>query len=111
MFRPVGTVVRALLAALVAVGGLVYAVAQEEGDTTVELIEVEPMGAEAAGNEPLSPAAQAKAAEAAVEKAERSCAAQAHALQSAKREQDIIRVTSHITADYIGNTLLVLQNQ
>jgi len=91
MFRPVGTVVWALMAALVAVGGLAYAVAQQEGDTTVELIQVEPMGAQA--TEPLSPAAQAKAAEAAVERAGRSCAAQAQALQSAKREQDIIRVT------------------
>ncbi len=93
MFRPMGTVVRALMAALVVVGGLAYAVAQQEGDTTVELIQVEPMGAEATETEPLSPEAQSKAAEAAVERAERSCAAQGQALQSAKREQDIIRVT------------------
>jgi hypothetical protein len=41
----------------------------------------------------LSPAAQAKAAEAAVANATASCGAQSQALQSAKREKDIIRAT------------------
>lgn len=93
MFRPVGTVGRMLLAAAIAVGGLAYAVAQEQGETTVDVIQVEPMGAAATEKEPLSPAAQAKAAEDAVQGADASCASQARALQSARREQDIIRVT------------------
>jgi hypothetical protein len=69
-----------------------YAVAQEAGDSTVEVVKVEPMGG-SAGQEGLSPAAQAKAAEAAVANATASCGAQSQALQSAKRDKDIIRAT------------------
>jgi len=87
-----GTVGQALLAALVAGGSLGYAVAQEAGDSTVEVVKVEPMGG-SAGQEGLSPAAQAKAAEAAVANATASCGAQSQALQSAKRDKDIIRAT------------------
>jgi hypothetical protein len=93
MFRPAGSVGRALFAALVAVGGLAYAVAQEGGDTTVDVIQVEPMGEQTARAESLSPQEQAKAADSAVERAEASCAAQARALQSARKEDDIILVT------------------
>lgn len=88
-----GTAGRALWAVLVVGGGLTYAVAQQQGDTTVDVIEVEPMGAGVERQPPLSPAEQAKAASAAVEKAGTSCAAQSQALQSAKREKDIIRAT------------------
>ncbi|HSN82946.1 MAG TPA: hypothetical protein VLS88_10240 [Polyangiales bacterium] len=92
MFKPMGTVGQALLAALIAAGGLTYAVAQEASETTVDVIQVEPMGAPSAA-QPSSPAAQSKAAEAAVEKAAASCTAQSQALRSAKRETDIIRAT------------------
>jgi hypothetical protein len=87
-----GTAGQALLAALVAVGGLGYAVAQEVGDSTVDVIKVEPIGA-SGDQQTLSPAEQAKAAEAAVANATATCAAQSKALQSAKREKDIIRAT------------------
>jgi len=92
MFRRMGTAGQALLAALVAGGSLGYAVAQEAGDSTVEVVKVEPMGG-SAGQEGLSPAAQAKAAEAAVASASASCGAQSQAFQSAKRDKDIIRAT------------------
>ena len=92
MFRRMGTSGHALLAALVVGGGVGYAVAQEGGDATVEVVEVEPIGA-SAEQETLSPAAQAKGAEAAVANAAASCGAQSKALQSAKREKDIIRAT------------------
>jgi hypothetical protein len=87
-----GTVARTLLAALVVGGGLGYAVAQEGTDSTVDVVKVEPMGT-SAEDETLSPAAQSKAAEAAVANATASCGAQSQALQSAKREKDIIRAT------------------
>jgi hypothetical protein len=67
-----------------------YAVAQE--DSTVDVVKVEPIGP-AAEQQALSPAAQVKDAEAVVASATASCEAQAQALQSAKREQDIIRAT------------------
>jgi len=92
MFKRMGTVGQALLATLVAGGSLGYAVAQEAGDSTVDVVKIEPMGA-SAGQESLSPAAQAKAAEAAVDNATASCGAQSQALQSAKRDKDIIRAT------------------
>ena len=92
MFRRMGTVAHTLLAALVVGGGLGYAVAQEGNNSTVDVVKVEPMGA-SAERETLSPAAQAKAAEAAVANATASCGAQSQALQSAKREKDIIRAT------------------
>jgi len=92
MFRRMGTVGRTVLAALVVGGSLGYAVAQEGGDSTVDVIKVEPMGP-STEKEPLSPEAQAKAAHTAVANASASCSAQSQALQSAKREKDIIRAT------------------
>jgi PP-loop superfamily ATP-utilizing enzyme len=83
---------RALLTALVVGGGLGYAVAQEGTDATVDVVKVEPMGASAEEPTP-SPAAQSKTAAAAVANATASCGAQSQALQSAKREKDIIRAT------------------
>jgi len=92
MFRPTVTIGSTVLTAMLVGGGLGYAVAQEGSDSTVDVIKVEPIGAPA---EPqtLSPAAQANAAQAAVASASASCGAQAKALQSAKRETDIIRAT------------------
>jgi hypothetical protein len=87
-----GTVGQLLLAALVAGGSLSYALAQEGGDSTVDVVKVEPIGA-SDGQETPSPAAQAKAAEAAVANASASCGAQSQAFQSAKRDKDIIRAT------------------
>ena len=92
MFRRMGTAGYALLAAVVVAGSLGYAVAQEGADSTVDVVKVEPMGA-SAEQEALSPAAQAQAAEAAVANANASCTAQSQALQSAKRDKDIIRAT------------------
>jgi hypothetical protein len=73
-------------------GGLGYAVAQEGGDSTVDVVKVQPIGAPAE-QQTLSPAAQAKAAQSAVTSASASCGAQSKALQRAKRETDIIRAT------------------
>jgi hypothetical protein len=87
-----GTAGYALLAALAMAGSLGYAVAQEGADSTVDVVKIEPLGA-SAEQESLSPAAQARAAEAAVANASASCAAQSQALQSAKRDKDIIRAT------------------
>jgi hypothetical protein len=92
MFRRMGTVGQTLLAALVAGSGFGYALAQESGDSTVEVVKLEPVG-DSAQHEPASPAEQTKAAEAAVASASANCEAQAQALQSAKREKDIIRST------------------
>ena len=92
MFRRMGTVGYALLTALAVGGSLGYAVAQQGTDSTVDVVKVEPMGP-SSEKDSLSPAAQAKAAKAAVENATSSCAAQSQALQSAKREKDIIRAT------------------
>ena len=92
MFRRIGAVGHALLAALLVGGGVGYAVAQEGADSTVDVVKVEPMGP-SKDQETLSPAAQAKAANAAVANATSSCAAQSQALQSAKRDKDIIRST------------------
>jgi hypothetical protein len=69
-----------------------YAVAQEGTGSTVDVIKVEPIGP-AEEQEPLSPAAQVKNAEAVVASATASCAAQAQALRSAKRDLDVIRAT------------------
>jgi len=107
MFRRMGTVGQVLLATLVAGGGLSYALAQEAGDSTVDVVKVEPMGA-SAEQETLSPAAQAKAAEAAVTNASASCEAQSQALQSAKRDKDIIRATC--LDDKLGQCNANLQN-
>jgi len=92
MFRRMGTVGHTLLATLVVGGSLGYALAQEGGDSTLDVVKVEPMGS-STDKETLSPEAQAKAAEAAVANASASCGAQAQALQSAKRDKDIIRAT------------------
>ena len=92
MFGRMGTVRQMLLATVLAMGGMGYALAQESGDSTVELVKVEPVG-EQPQREAMSPADQAKAAEAAVEAASSNCGAQSQALQSAKREKDIIRAT------------------
>jgi len=92
MFSRMGTVGQALLAALLVGGSLGYAFAQEASDSTVDVIQVEPLGApDDAGA--ISPAAQAKAARSAMASASASCAAQSQALKSAKRESDIIRAT------------------
>ena len=80
------------MAASLVGGSLGYAFAQEASDSTVDVIQVEPLGA-SNEPEPLSPAAQAKAARSAVQSASASCAAQSQALKSAKRESDIIRAT------------------
>jgi hypothetical protein len=92
MFKRTGTVGQVFLAALLVGGSLSYAFAQEAGDSTVDVIQVEPLRA-TDGAAALSPAAQAKAARSAVQSAAASCAAQSQALKSAKRESDIIRAT------------------
>jgi len=92
MFVRIGTTGQAFLTALLVGGSLGYAVAQDANDSTVEVIRVEPLGAQAA-EEALSPADQAKAAEAAFASASSSCNAQSEAMKSAKREGDIIRAT------------------
>jgi hypothetical protein len=92
MFKRIGTVGQAVLAASLAVGSLGYAFAQDASDSTVDVIQVEPIPAPDKGRA-LSPAAQAKAARSAVASASASCAAQSQALKSAKREKDIIRAT------------------
>ena len=92
MFRRLGIVGKAAAAALVVVCGLGYAVAQESGESTVDVIRVAPVG-EPADQAAMSPAAQKKAAESAVASASASCSAQSAAYQSAKREKDIIRAT------------------
>jgi len=92
MFTRMRTAGYALLAALAVGGSLGYAIAQEGSDSTVDVVKVERIGP--SSEQPtLSPAAQAKAAKAAVASATSSCAAQSQALQSAKREKDIIRAT------------------
>ena len=92
MFGRIGTVGLALSAVLVAGGGLGYAVAQQASDATVDVVKVEPLGAPTE-QEMLSPAAQASAAEEAVASATAICETQSKALQTAKREKDIIRAT------------------
>ena len=92
MFRWMRTVWQALLVALLVGGGLSYAFAQEASDSTVDVIQIEPMRAPSEANA-LSPVAQAKAARSAVASARASCAAQSQALKTAKREHDIIRAT------------------
>ena len=92
MFRRMGAARPAVLTALLAAGSLSYAVAQEGDDSTLDVIKLEPISAQS--DEPtLSPAAQARAAEAAVQSASASCDAQSQAHQRAKRDSDIIRAT------------------
>jgi hypothetical protein len=77
---------------LAAGSSLGYAVAQESGTSTVDVVKVAPVGAQT-DETALSPAAQRQAAELAVASASSSCAAQSQAHQSAKRDKDIIRAT------------------
>ncbi len=107
MFKGMGTVGQVLLSALIVGGSLGYAVAQEGGNSTVDVIKVKPMGS-STEEKTLSPAAQSKAAKAAVGNASASCAAQSQALQSAKREKDIIRATC--LDDKLGQCNANLQN-
>ena len=92
MFKRMGTAGQAFVAACVALSGFGYALAQESGNSTVNVVKVEAVGGPSE-QEPLSPAQQLDAAEAAVATAAANCAAQSKALQSAKREKDIIRAT------------------
>ena len=92
MFNRIGTVGQLIVAVLVVGGGLGYAVAQESGDSTIDVIRVEPVG-EPTDAAAMSPAAQKQAAEAALASAAASCSAQSQAHQSAKREKDIIKAT------------------
>ena len=93
MFRRIETVGRALFAAVVVAGtGVGYALAQANGDSTVDVVKIEPVG-EVPVAPPQTPQEQLDAATRAVESASASCEAQAQALQSAKREDDIIRAT------------------
>jgi hypothetical protein len=92
MFRRIGSVGQALVVAMVAAGGVGYALAQESGESTVDVIKLEPLGEERPETA-MSPADQKEAAAAAVEAAAASCSAQSQAFQSAKRDKDIIRAT------------------
>lgn len=92
MFRRMGTAGQALAAVLVAAGGLGYAMAQENGDSTVDVVRMEVVG-EANDASSMSPAEQKKAAKSAVAAASANCAAQSQAFQTAKRDKDIIRAT------------------
>ena len=81
------------MATLVVGGGLGYAVAQESGDSTVDVVKVEPMGA-SEEEQRLSPSEQAdRRQKSAVANASASCEAQSQAHKNAKREKDIIRAT------------------
>jgi len=87
-----GTLGQAVSAVLLIGSGLGYAAAQDGGDSTVDIVKVQPLGA--SPEEPVpSPAAQVRAAEVAVARASASCDALAQALQSAKRGKDIILAT------------------
>ncbi len=92
MFRGMGTVGQAVSAILLVGSGLGYAFAQEGGESTVEVVKVTPLGASTEQPAP-SPAAQAQAAQAAIASATANCDAQSQALQSAKRDKDIILAT------------------
>ena len=92
MFRGMGTVGQAVSAILLVGSGLGYALAQEGGESTVEVVKVTPLGASTEQPAP-SPAAQAQAAQAAIASATANCDAQSQALQSAKRDKDIILAT------------------
>ena len=93
MFKRIVSAGNALLAATVVAGtGAGYAVAQQNGDATVDVVRVDPVG-RASDAAPPSPREQSEAAEAAVGAASASCSGQSQALQSAKREGDIIMAT------------------
>lgn len=82
----------ACLAALAVTSGFGYAVAQPGATSTVDVVKVESMG-EPDQEKATSPSDQKKSAKAAVASAEATCSAQSQALQSAKRDKDIIRAT------------------
>jgi hypothetical protein len=93
MFKGIGTVQSALMAAVMLAGtGAGYALAQQNGDASVDVVKIDPVG-ERAEAQPESPAQQTASAAAAVESASASCSAQSQALQGAKREGDIIKAT------------------
>ena len=74
MFRRMGAVGQALLTVFVTVGGLGYAMAQESGESTVDVVKVDPVG-EPSEDKARSPAEQRGAAESAVASASSSCSA------------------------------------
>mgnify|MGYP001815702592 FL=1 len=92
MFRRRGSVSGAFWAALAVVSGVGVAVAQPGAQSTVDVVKVESMG-EPDQQEVVTPSQQKKNAEAAVSSAGATCSAQSQALQSAKRDKDIIRAT------------------
>jgi hypothetical protein len=92
MFKRTGTAGQALVAALVALSGFGYALAQDNSSSTVDVVKIEPVGT-SGEQKPMSPSQQRDAAEAAVASASANCGAQSKALQSAKRDKDIIRAT------------------
>ena len=92
MFRRRGSALGAFFAALLLASSLGYAVAQPGAKSTVDVVKVESMG-EGDLDEAASPSEQKKSAEAAVASAGATCSAQSQALQSAKRDKDIIRAT------------------
>jgi hypothetical protein len=93
MFTRIGSVGMAWLTALaVASLGMGYAVAQENGESTVDVVQVSPVG-EPRNDTPPSPSDQRKTAAAAVESASASCGAQSKAMSTAKKNGDIIMAT------------------
>ncbi len=92
MFTRMGVIFQCCLGLLLAGSGLGYAFAQGGGATSVDVVRVESVNA---GAQPasLSPKQQRQAADAAVAEATATCSAQAQALESAKKEKDIIRAT------------------
>ena len=92
MFTRMGVIFQWCLGLLLAGSGLGYAFAQGGGATSVDVVRVESVNA---GAQPasLSPKQQGRAADAAVAEAPATCSAQAQALESAKKEKDIIRAT------------------
>lgn len=93
MFSRIGSVNGAWLAALAVVcGSMGVAVAQENGQSSVEIVQLEAVR-DPRDVAPVSPSEQRKAADSAVESASASCNAQSQALQGAKREGDIIKAT------------------
>ena len=93
MFSWIGSVGMAWLTALAVVSlGMGYAVAQENGEATVDVVQVSPVG-EPRNDAPQAPSDQRKTAEAAVESASASCGAQSKAMSAAKRNGDINMAT------------------
>lgn len=92
MFRRKGSALGAFLAALAVASGFGVAVAQPGAESTVDVVKVESIG-EPDQEKAASPSDQKKSAKAAVASAGATCSAQSQALQSAKRDKDIIRAT------------------